>query len=771
MAQKGLCASRFRTIASVRSKKLYAYVNGAIGLVLVLLLAVGYWFFYRPLPQTSGSVQLKVSGAGRIERDSLGIPHIFASSEEDVWALQGYAAAQDRMFQMELLRRYAAGELAEILGPGELPDDERFANMPELGTLVGSDRINRILGLRRIVENQVGQLTADERRAFAAYSRGVNAYLTENRNRLPVEFQALRFSPKPWRIEDCMLVGLNLYVSLTNSYRGDLNKQMMLSRAANEEQRKKVEFLWPVRSGKDVQPGSNAWAISGNRTSSGKPLLANDTHLEMRMPATWHMVHLKAGPVDVIGFSLPGLPGIQIGRNAKIAWGATNLGFDVQDLYAEQMTPDRKFVKKGAEIVPVQQVTEWIGVKDFKPVRVQFEMTSHGPVVDQDPLPLSLKWSAAQLGGFRYSFLAINRAQNWAEFRSALADFVGPAQNFIYADQVGNIGLQVAGRLPIRSGFCGDHILDGSSGQREWQGYIPFEELPNYFNPKSGVIVTANQDSFPAQYTHQVCGGFASAERYDQIKSRLAAKSKLSADDMVSIQMDVYAGLLQKMAKHVAKSANTDGSEKLQEAAQILKEWDGQMDLRAAAPVLAVHIHDLLRDRIADVAVAGGANLFRNRSAEPVGRLLDERPSGWVKNWNEFLTEILAQALKNAERGQGDSPNYWAWGLESQVSLANPVLDKIDRFGWFSRRINVGPLPMSGGKWSVKQVDGVKIAPSMRFVTDFGGQTLGNITVGQSGHLLSRHYRDHWNAYYYGKPFSIGLTGWQTESTLEIKPE
>ncbi len=441
------------------STPLLRAVNLSIAVLALALLATAFWFTWRPLPETSGEIAAPIRAKAEVVRDSLGVPHIHAESWEDAIFLQGYATAQDRLWQLDAERRFAAGELAEIVGP----------------TALETDREAHRLRLRRLAESEEKNLTPASRAIFAAYARGVNYFIETHRDRLPLEFTLLRYEPRPWRISDSLLVGLQMARELTNSWRDDLNKQKMLEKGDPA----KVSYLWPERTGGESQPGSNAWAVSGAHTASGKPILANDPHLVWGAPATWWQVHLVAPDLDVAGMSLPGLPAVILGHNRKIAWGMTNLGYDVEDLFTEQINLQTGQYLYQGRVEQGALERDVIAVKGALPVESFTYMTRQGPVfLNEDNRNYVLRWSPTGAEAFDYPFLDLDRASNWKEFNEVLARFPGPSQNFVYADVEGNIGYHAAGQLPIRSGCRGDVPADGSKGDCEWKGYIPYDELP-----------------------------------------------------------------------------------------------------------------------------------------------------------------------------------------------------------------------------------------------------------------------------------------------------
>jgi penicillin amidase len=441
-----------------------------------------YWFAWRPLPQRSGTIRADVSQPVSVLFDTLGEPHIRASTLEDALFVQGYVTAQDRLWQMDGLRRFAAGDLAEIVGPSAL----------------ASDRESRQLRMRRLAEQAYTTLPPQDRIALAAFTRGVNAFIDSHLGNLPLEFTLLNYQPRPWSVVDSLLITFHMFRTLTTSWHDEILKRNMLAHGDAP----KVNFLFPLRSGTEPQVGSNAWAVAGSRTASGKPILSNDPHLEFSLPGIWYMVHLQASDLDVAGVTIPGLPGVIIGHNQRIAWGMTNLEFDVQDLYIEKFD-DRtgRYAFRG-QVQQARREVELIRVKGQRAVEMQVWVTNHGPVIGGEGNErLALRWTAAEPGLVQYPILDLDRAREWQQFTAVLARYPGPAQNFVYADVDGNIGYHAAGRLPIRHNYAGDVPVDGSSGNFEWDGFIPFDQLPTFYNPPGGIVATANQNPFPTNYS------------------------------------------------------------------------------------------------------------------------------------------------------------------------------------------------------------------------------------------------------------------------------
>lgn len=746
----------------MRSNRLIRYINTAIA-VLVVLVGLGVWWIaWRPLPQTSGTIAAGVADKVTVLFDRLGEPHIAAANQDDLLFAQGYVTAQERMWQMDGLRRRAAGDLSEIVGAAALELDEEA----------------RRLRMRRIAEDAVSTLPAGDQAAFAAYARGVNAYIDSHRGRLPLEFTLLGYDPLPWSVVDTILIGLYMFRDLTTSYPTDLLKWHMLE----DGDRAKVDFLFPARTGREMppgspqpvgveaQPGSNAWAIAGSHTASGKPLVSNDLHLEFSIPGIWYLVHLRSPGLNVAGVSLPGVPGVIVGHNERIAWGVTNMHFDVQDLYIEKFDDRSGRYEFRGQVMQARPERELIRVKNGRPVELVNWVTVHGPVRAEGQLRLALRWAAAEPGSFQFPFLDVDRAGNWREFTQAISHFPGPAQNFVYGDVDGNIGYHGSGRLPIRKGFAGDVLVDGASGNFEWQGFIPFDQLPASFDPPDGLIVTANQNPFPKDYPYAVNGIFAPQYRSKQIRDMLTGRNGLRPEDTLAVQKDVYSGFCQFLARTiVAAYARRGGQRGLADAIALLRTWDGQMDKDRPEPLLISLAYQHFRIAVADNASPGKGALYEIQIAPAViENLLRARPAGWFRDYDDALLQSFADAVDEGRRMQGPDIKRWAYGAYRELTIAHPIGHRLP---FVAKYFDVGPVWMSGSSTSVKQIT-ERLGPSMRMNADLGDwdRSLMNLMIGESGHVLSRHYKDQWEAYYNGTSFPMQFHKVEAVSTLELVP-
>lgn len=722
----------------------------------MVVIAIGtlYWFFWRPLPQVSGEIVAPIASQITVTRDSRGMPDISAQNESDLLFAQGYTTAQDRLWQMDGLRRFAAGDLAEIVGPGALE----------------TDRESRRLRMRRIAEEAYTTMPATDRAQFVSYTRGVNDFIQTHRRSLPFEFAILRYDPRPWSVVDSILICLYMYRNLTTTFPEKIVKRNLL-KAGDAE---KVNFLFPTRGGNeiapggDVQPGSNAWALSGRFSATGKPLLSNDMHLEYSIPGIWFMVGLRMPGMHVAGVSLPGVPGVIVGHNDRIAWGITNLHFDVQDLYEERIDQQSGRYLFQGKVEQARAEREIIFVRGGQPVDQRQWITRHGPIIAEN---LALRWTAAEPGLFQFPFFEVNQARNWDDMTKALSRLPGPGQNVVYADRDGNIGYHASGKLPIRRNYVGDVPVDGSSGDFEWDGYIPFEKLPTAFNPPSGMIVTSNQNPFPPQYEYKVTGTFATPYRSRQIRDMVLAGKSLKPEDNLRIQKDVYSDFSVLLARALVaacdkrKVTNAD----LTEAVAILRSWNGQMDKDQAAPFIVTLAFQYLRKAAADVASPGNGPLYETQMAPaPLARLLRERPTGWFRDYDEVLVRCLVDAIAEGRRMQGSVVRKWFYGKYLQISINHPVGHQIPVVKTY---FDIGPVPMSGGATTVKQTTR-RLGPSERFDADLNDwdNSLLNLPIGESGHVLSSHYRDQWNAYYSGTSFPMRFDHPEVKNTVTFVP-
>jgi len=726
-------------------------INVSIALLAVLVAIAIYWLAFRPLPKTSGDISAPIGGNAVIKRDARGVPHIEASSWQDAIFLQGFVTAQDRLWQMDSLRRFAAGELSEVFGKGTLHIDERARRMR----------------MREIAEKDLQSLPQDQRAILVEYARGVNYFIDTHRGDYSLEFSlpGHSYDPRPWTLTDSILVGLVMFRNLTDNADADFERGAAIGKDFDLA---RFHTLFPATQGQYVSPGSNSWAVSGTHAADGKPMLANDPHLDHSVPDTWYMAHLKAPGLNASGVTLPGVPCIISGHNENIAWGVTSLQSDELDLYQEQLDINTgRYQYKGApQQAEIDRQT--IEVKGEKPIVMDTWVTRHGPVIVQENGKVfTMRWTATD--GFSFPFMDVNRAASYTQFRAALSTFWGPPQNFVYADKAGNIGYQAAGRVPVRRNFDGDFPLDGASGNFEWDGYIPYEQMPNLYNPPSGIIASANQSPFPPDYAFHVSGSFDDSYRVNQIRALLSAKSKLSVDDMLAIQKDVYSAYDHFLARQIVAAYQKAGSknELVSSAIDLLRAWNGQMDKDAAAPVLTQSVADAMGVKLTAATHTNYAHVPRPQIIEG---MLRARPAGWVAqdNWDKWIIDCLDEALNGSRARLGTPVSKWRWGQVLRWRFDHPVgkqLPLVD--GLF----DIGPVEMSGSGTTVKQTKNV-LGPSERMVVNFGDldKSVQNIVVGESGFVASGHYKDQWPAYYSGTSFPMQFEHVDAREILRVSP-
>lgn len=728
-------------------------LNLLLAVAAVTAVVAAWWFIGRAAPKVSGTLDAGVSAEVTITRDAIGLPHITAASLEDLLFAQGFATAQDRMWQMDMIRRLSAGDVSEVAGPGGLE----------------SDTLARKLRIRRIAEHQARTLPPAEMALLAAYARGVNYYIELHRGKWGPEFAILGYQPRPWTPVDTLLCGLQMDLKLTNSWELDVRKARMIA----EGDPAKVRRLFPFRAGSEIIPGSNAWAVAGAHTASGKPILAGDPHLEHSLPSPWHLVHLRGPDLNVIGATLPGVPFVLIGHNDHIAWSITSLQFDTMDLYTQRIDMRTGRYSVQGQILEAAREVELIAVKGARRGEVLNVVTRHGPIFTaHGGAHLALRWAAADPAPYAFPLLQLARAANWEEFRAAFARYHGPGINLIFAARDGDIGHQVAGRLPRRFGFLGDLPLDGHSGQYEWDGFIPFDELPSFHNPSSGRLISSNQNPFKDDTRYTVSGFFDPPDRQLQIDARLrAAETAWRPEQMVSIQTDVYSAFSHFLARTALAALRARQTEApwAADARRILENWNGQMHRNLAAPVLADLLYQQLRRRLGEAAAGAAGAEYRVETAPvAVRQLLRERPAGWFEDWDEMIASALGEAFAEAQRRLGPDFSKWQWGSVNRVSFAHPVLGRIP---WAGSLFNAGPYPMSGNSTTVKQTT-PRLGPSLRFVADLAGwdNSLISMPTGNSGHFTSGHYKDQSDEFISGQTFRLEFDQVEAKSTLRLRP-
>jgi penicillin G amidase len=745
------------------------------GFLLLLVAAIGggYLYLRSSLPQIDGRLAVKGLGAEvTISRDADGVPLITAAEDADAVFGLGFAHAQDRLFQMEMMRRYGAGRLAEIFGE----------------QMVETDRQIRVLGIYRLAEAEFALLSAPVQRGLEAYAAGVNAFLAARHGALPPEFLLLRFAPEPWRPADTLVWGKLMDLLLAGNYRAEL----LRARLARTLSPAELAFLYPEypadapttlaeltaiyrrlpldRLYAALPPtigpihASNNWVVDGAHSASGKPLLANDPHLAFGAPGFWYLARLKIGEREIAGGTAPGTPFVAIGHNDRIAWGFTSTGSDVEDLFIEKIDPvdpGRYLTPSGSAAFATRQET--IAVHGAAPVELTVRATRHGPVLS-DALPADSVDQGYVLA-LAAPFLTeddrtaealwhIDRAADWNEFRAALQSWDGPQQNVVYGDSAGTIGFFAPGRVPIRRNGNGWLPPPGWTAEHDWTGFIPFAELPQGSNPASGHFVSANNKIVPASYPYFLSRDWDLPNRAERIGELLAEAPRQSPETSAAIQADTLSAAARRLVPLM--TGIVPESEMAREAIERLRDWDFRMDADKIEPLLftawlRAFAHDVFFAHIGDAAADYWD--LKPQIIETVLRAHPEwcgAPQERTESCGPLLTTALDAALAELSRDYGPEMVQWQWGRAHVAEFANPVLGRIAVLrDW----VHVA-VPAPGGYDTLNRGPttshdelhpyATRFGAGLRIITDLAapGESLMIAVPGQSGNPLSPHFSD-----------------------------
>ncbi|MBI4183785.1 MAG: penicillin acylase family protein [Proteobacteria bacterium] len=662
--------------------------------LLVLGAAGGYGWLRLSLPVASGRIALAGPSAPiELVRDADGLLYVFAGSEADAYFGLGFAHAQDRMFQMDFLRRLAAGRLAEVLGARALP----------------LDRFMRTLGLDRLATQNSDRLSPETRGALESYAAGVNAYLATHRGPPAPEFALLAYRPARWRPADSLLWGRLMAMQLGNNWRDELLRARLASRLSEERLRE----LWPG-NGDEAPLGvgapidraaierifaaipdplvatsaSNMWALDGRHTVSGKPLLANDPHLAFGFPVLWYLARVETPTLTLAGATVPGVPFHVLGHNGRLAWAFTTTHSDTQDLFVERQAegdPGRYLAPGGP--TPFATRDETIAVRFAGPETLRVRATRHGPVISDlvggagPGQALALAATALEPDDRTADALyRLNRARDWRGVLAALESFHAPQQNVFVADTAGEIGFLAPGRVPIRRAGDGFAPVPGWSGEYDWTGFAPFGLVPRALNPPSGRLVNANNrivpDDYPLFLAREWRGGF----RARRIGERLdALKGAAGAEDMAAIQMDVRSLAAAELLPLMTRIA--PGDEPSRAALALLSAWDGGMAADRPEPLIfADWLRRFTRAAVAD-ELGGAADDYAD-APRPVfvARVLagarhwcDDQGTAEVETCEALLARTLAETVATLGKNYGPDMGGWRWGAAHRAEFAHPV--------------------------------------------------------------------------------------------------
>lgn len=751
-------------------------------IVLILffgLIVGGGWLYLRTsLPQTTGTVTIAgLAGPVEIIRDAAGVPHIFATTDHDAIFALGYVHAQDRLWQMEMNRRIGNGRLSEVLGK----------------TTLDIDKFQRTLGYARVVRQNYETLPQAAKDLLQAYADGVNGWRAEGHT-LPPEFLILGVGFEPWTVYDSLVWAKMMAWDLAGDYDLELLHAKLVE-AVGEERAAQLLPAYPSDGvtilaqappldnalallhldsqlqmdfhlgGREV--GSNNWVVSGQHTATGQPLLADDPHLGASIPSLWYLAEIQGDKLHVTGASLPGLPAIVIGHNEQIAWGVTNLNPDVQDLYRERINPaNPNQYAVGDQWIDMTIAEEPITIKgETAPLRWAARWTRHGPLisdVSDTTTALAMRWTALDPeDGTMGAFLQLNYATNWDEFRAAFRDFVGPSQNFVYADRAGNIGYIGPGRIPIRAKGTGLLPVPGWTDEYAWQGWIPFDELPQAFNPPAGYIVTANNRVVDDTYPYFLSTDWAEPYRADrivqQLKAHISNGKGVTADDIAALQADQTS--LEAQAMVPLLTTLTPQDERQRAALAYLSAWDGNASRDSIASTIyeawmialprALFADDLRGDLYDEMANRANSRFVLNTLSDPALAPVwcDDVLTAPAESCAEITLKALDTALDDLTDRLGSNMERWQWGNLHFIQYPHRPFSQVPVLRWFFHRsianggnrftVNVAPT-------NIKQAYDQTHSPSYREIIDLSdlNQSRFSQTTGQSGNLLSPHYAD-----------------------------
>lgn len=766
--------------------------RGVAGFAVVAVVAVagGFLWLRTSLPQLSGTIRVNGPAAVvEIIRDRNAVPHILARSAADAYYALGFVHAQDRLFQMDFMRRLGAGRLSEVVGAATL----------------GIDRTMRVLGLYRRAEASFALLSPAPRAAITAYAAGVNAYLRSRPGAPPLEFIALGYRPEPWRPADSMVWGRIMAMRLTGNWRTEALRAVLLERLTVEQ----VEALWPGAIGgvpptvearavagdgarfaallrawpDEIGPveASNSWAVAGTHTASGKPILANDPHLGFRAPGLWYPARLQTPHFSVTGVTVPGVPFTVLGHNGRIAWAFTTTESDTQDLFTERVDPTdpgRYLIPAGS--LPFDVRHETIRVKDAAEVPIVVRETRHGPVVSDIDPGLAARAGAGRVIALQAAALraddrtieavfSLNRAHDWDGFVAALRDFHAPQQNISYADVDGNIGFLAPGRVPIRTAGSGALPAPGWTGTHDWRGFIPFDQLPRALNPRSGRIVNANHRVAPDGYPYHLGQGGAPGYRARRIHALLDGVGRpYTTADAAAMQTDSVSLAARELLPLMTRIAPTDA--RARQALAALRTWDGTMDRARAEPLVFVAwLRALNRRLYADELGAAFESYWRLRPVFVKRALTDRRQ--WCDDVKTSATETCAarleaalnDALERLAAAHGADVSAWRWGEAHQAVFRHPLFGRVPVL----RRLADRRIESDGGAFTINRAQhwiGNAAAPyasvhgpGYRAVYDLADpdNSLFMEATGQSGNPLSPRYGDRIEAWRDGRLFRI----------------
>lgn len=792
---------------------MHRWLKITIGIIvsIIIIFIVGGFLFYRMLTSSLPKYQGKLKAPGissdiSIYRDSMAIPYINAATDEDAAFALGFVHAQERLFTMDLARRAGEGRLSEIFGTETIPFDKMF----------------RTIGIKRMAEMNLNKIDRNSLKILEAYSHGVNFYIKNASGHFPVEFDVLNYSPDLWTPLDCLIIGRMMAWELNISWWTDIVFTELVQKLGEE----KVKDIFPdypenapyvIPSNLKNLPqissnlidtdrnfrkffgiqgthiGSNNWVVNSSMSLSGAPIIANDPHLGYSAPGKWYSVVLRSPDWSAEGFTLPGVPVIVIGKNQNISWVLTNIMLDDADFYAEKIDSAGKNYFYQNEWYPLQIIKDTINVKDSASVPFRIKITDHGPIISDihpynilyhnsklDTTALSFRWSAQDYSDEFTTFLRINKARNWNEFKAAFATYAVPGQNFVYGDKQGNIGYIFGGRLPIRGSQNPTFVFDGTTNQNDWKGYVPASEIPSLYNPPENYIASANNKTIK-NFSYHISNLWEPPSRIERITELLGSKQKHSADDFMKYQMDIISPYAKELTSYILDAFKNIKilDQNLKLSMDLFKNWDYEMSQYSQVPsIYAVFLNHLLQNVYKDKMGHDIYNEFLFTTNVPyrsIMQLLGNQSSWWfddpktpqIETRDDIIRKSLSDALSDLESRFGKGVQEWQWGklhhaiFKHTFSGFSSVIDNI---------VDIGPFEIGGDGTTIfnteypfyesiekfprfKHTDFENnLGPSMRYIYDFSkpDEFYMILPTGESGNVISDHYSDMSDRWLYG---------------------
>lgn len=762
-----------------------------------------YYVLHKTLPDYEGNFEVNgIKNEIEIYRDSLGIPYIFSKSDEDAAFALGYVHAQERLFQMDLMRRAGEGRLSEVLGPKTVTFDKLF----------------RTVGIFNHVKENLNNYNPLTLKFLKAYSKGVNEFINNSKGNLPIEFDLLGYEPYKWEPEHSLVIAKLLAWELNISWWTDIAFVHLIQKLGEEKVKEilpdypeNAPYIIPseiknfaavttdfMNTDKQFREfmgmtgthiGSNNWVVNGKRSNTGKPIIANDPHLAFQAPGKWYFAVIKSNNWNVEGFTLPGAPVVVIGKNQNISWVLTNVMADDCDFYSEQFDSSKQNYMFNGNWKPLSFSRDTIFVKDSADVELEIVKTHRGPVITdinpanvlfpneyQNKVKLSMRWTALEFSDEFFGLISVNKSKNWNEFKDAVKNFTVPGQNFVYGDKDGNIGYIAAAKLPIRNSQSPSLIFDGTTDTYDWKGFVPYEQMPKLFNPSENYIASANNKTVK-NFPYHISNLWEPPSRIERIKELLDSKSVHSKEDFKKYQNDFYSKHAEDIVPFILSAfENVKIKDKnLKSSLTLLENWNFVMNKFSQSPAVFLTFYQKLLENIFKDEM--GEQLFNeyifmaNVPYRTVYKLLRENNSTWFDDLtteqyetrDDIIRNSFADALTELENKFGKNIAAWQWGKLHNVTFKHFFHGQL---GIIDKLVDVGPYEISGDgttvfntEYSFTKPFETKLGPSMRYIYDFSNPDIIELAmpVGQSGYFLSEHYDDMTEDYLNGKYYKINI--------------